>query len=97
MSGTETTEHTTAAQEAPVFNTQPFQEQTDPNSPPLSSSPSNRRMSAEWDASKVPPSRFQKRKGSVYAVPASRDGHVDNNYAYKFHEKLAEKGWVKKT
>jgi len=48
------------------------------------------------DASKVPPSRFQKRKGSVYAVPASRDGHVDNNYAHKFHEKLAEKGWVKK-
>ncbi|KAJ9139061.1 hypothetical protein NKR19_g7588 [Coniochaeta hoffmannii] len=96
MSGTETTteQHTTAAaEEAPVFNTEPFQSES---SPPLSSSPGNRRMSAEWDASKVPPSRFQKRKGSVYAVPASRDGHVDNNYAHKFHEKLAEKGWVKK-
>ncbi|KAB5576511.1 hypothetical protein GE09DRAFT_624373 [Coniochaeta sp. 2T2.1] len=98
MSGTETTQRTTASEEAPVFNTQSFQEQTDHHlSPPLSSSPSDRRMSAEWDASKVPPSRFQKRKGSVYAVPASRDGHVDNNYATKFHEKLAEKGWVKKT
>jgi len=95
MSGTETTEHTTAAtEEAPVFNTQSFQPES---SPTLSSSPNDRRMSAEWDASKVPPSRFQKRKGSVYAVPASRDGHVDNNYAHKFHEKLAEKGWVKKS
>ncbi|KAH8912816.1 hypothetical protein BR93DRAFT_963952 [Coniochaeta sp. PMI_546] len=95
MSGTGTTEHTTAAtEEVPVFNTQPFQAES---SPTLSSSPSDRRMSAEWDASKVPPSRFQKRKGSVYAVPASRDGHVDNNYAHKFHEKLAEKGWVKKS
>jgi hypothetical protein len=65
------------------------------SSPVFGSSPSDRRMSAEWDASKVPPSRFQRRKGSIYAVPASRDGHIDNNYAHKYHEKLAEKGWVK--
>ncbi|EMR63772.1 hypothetical protein MGN70_004930 [Eutypa lata] len=34
---------------------------------------------AEWDASKTPPSRFQKRKGSIYATPSSRDGHVERN------------------
>jgi len=54
----------------------------------------DRRMSDEWDASKVPPSRFQKRKGSIYAVPGSRDGHVDSNYAHKFYEKHAEKGYT---
>ncbi|KAM7204435.1 hypothetical protein V8F20_003551 [Naviculisporaceae sp. PSN 640] len=47
----------------------------------------DRRGSDEWDASKVPPSRFQKRKGSIYSVPGSRDGHVDRNYNAKFHEK----------
>ncbi|KAK0714949.1 hypothetical protein B0H67DRAFT_579571 [Lasiosphaeris hirsuta] len=62
----------------------------DSSSPVISSSPTDRRNSAEWDASKVPPSRFQKRKGSIYAVPGSRDGHVDNNYASKFHAKHAE-------
>lgn len=45
------------------------------------------------DASKVPPSRFQKRKGSIYAVPKTRDGHVDNNYAHAFHQKHMEKGY----
>ncbi|KAK3991389.1 hypothetical protein QBC44DRAFT_53334 [Cladorrhinum sp. PSN332] len=54
----------------------------------------DRRNSDEWDASKVPPSRFQKRKGSIYAVPGSRDGHIDSNYAQKFHEKHAEKGYT---
>ncbi len=44
----------------------------------------------------MPPSRFQKRKGSIYSTPNSRDGHVDNNYASKFHEKHAEKGYDKK-
>lgn len=48
------------------------------------------------DASKVPPSRFQKRKGSIYAVPGSRDGHVDSNYAAKFHQKHAEMGYGRK-
>lgn len=47
------------------------------------------------DASKVPPSRFQKRKGSIYATPGSRDGHVDRNYATDFHEKHTEKGYGK--
>ncbi|KAF4627730.1 hypothetical protein G7Y89_g10425 [Cudoniella acicularis] len=52
----------------------------------------------EWDASKTPPSRFQQRKGSIYATPGSRDGHVDRNYDRdaKYHEKLAEKGWGSK-
>ncbi len=43
----------------------------------------------------MPPSRFQKRKGSIYSTPSSRDGHVDANYAHKFHAKLAEKGYDK--
>lgn len=43
------------------------------------------------DAAKVPPSRFQKRKGSIYATPSSRDGHVDKNYAERYHAKIAEK------
>jgi len=62
-----------------------------PDEKVYSSSPtSDRRNSIEWDASKVPPSRFQKRKGSIYAVPSSRDGHIDSNYASKFHEKHRE-------
>ncbi|EPE34969.1 hypothetical protein GLAREA_10664 [Glarea lozoyensis ATCC 20868] len=50
------------------------------------------------DASKTPPSRFQQRKGSIYATPNSRDGHVDRNHDrdHAYHEKLAEKGWGKK-
>ncbi|KAK0745123.1 hypothetical protein B0T21DRAFT_97927 [Apiosordaria backusii] len=64
-----------------------------PISPTPSSPRCDRRDSDEWDASKVPPSRFQKRKGSIYAVPNSRDGHVDSNYAHKFHELHAEKGY----
>ncbi|EPE10772.1 c6 zinc finger domain containing protein [Ophiostoma piceae UAMH 11346] len=58
--------------------------------------PRDRRASDEWDASKVPPSRFQKRKGSIYSTPNSRDGQVDNNYAAKFHAKHAELGYNKK-
>ena len=44
------------------------------------------------DASKTPPSRFQHRKGSLYATPGSRDGHVDRNKERDkpFHE-LADK------
>jgi len=52
-------------------------------------------VSDEWDASKVPPSRFQKRKGSIYSTPSSRDGHIDSNYAAEFHAKHAEKGYDK--
>jgi len=53
-----------------------------------------RRTSKEWDASKVPPSQFQKRKGSIYATPSSRDHHSGDNERDKaYHEKLKEKGW----
>jgi len=54
----------------------------------------DRSMSKEWDASKVPPSRFQKREGSIYATPGSRDGHVDRNQQTKYLEKLKEKKWT---
>ncbi|KAL2135892.1 hypothetical protein VTI74DRAFT_6491 [Chaetomium olivicolor] len=58
----------------------------------------DRRLSDEWDAAKVPPSRFQKRKGSIYAVPHSRDGRIDSNssYAERFQQKLVELGYAKK-
>jgi len=55
-----------------------------------------RRMSKEWDASKVPPSQFQKRKGSVYATPSSRDSHSGTGGGERdkaYFEKLKEKGW----
>jgi len=54
----------------------------------------DRRASREWDASQVPPSQFQRRKGSIFATPSSRDGQVsgaDRDKAY--HDKLKEKGW----
>lgn len=54
----------------------------------------DRRLSKEWDAAKVPPSRFQKREGSIYATQASRDGRVDKNAHVAFDEKLKEKGWA---
>ncbi|KAK7415241.1 hypothetical protein QQZ08_012399 [Neonectria magnoliae] len=77
---------------------QPINQQgtTDPNPITINESPiaettkQDRRMSDEWDAAKVPPSRFQKRKGSIYATPSSRDGHVDKNYQEKYHAKIAE-------
>ncbi len=45
------------------------------------------------DASKVPPSQFQKRKGSLYATPGSRDAHIDSDKGRdkNFHDKLKEK------
>jgi hypothetical protein len=55
----------------------------------------DRATSNEWDASKVPPSQFQKRKGSIYATPGSRDGHVEAN---KRESKESTKwgfGWFK--
>ncbi|RVD86602.1 uncharacterized protein DFL_004870 [Arthrobotrys flagrans] len=48
----------------------------------------DRRMSKEWDASKVPPSRFQKRAGSIHATPPSRDGHIERNDRSALFEKL---------
>jgi len=65
----------------------------------MSSSPPtrDRRMSKEWDASKVPPSRFQKREGSIYSTPSSRDAHVKGSSRDQaYHDKLKEKGWVQK-
>jgi len=67
-----------------------------PTSPVEPTVDQQRRGSDEWDASKVPPSRFQKRKGSIYAVPHSRDGKIDSNYQAKYFEKLAEMGYGKK-
>jgi len=55
-----------------------------------------RRMSREWDASKVPPSQFQKRKGSIYATPSSRDSQLKSKDQHPgYFEKLKEKGWDK--
>jgi len=49
-------------------------------------------MSREWDASKVPPSQFQRRKGSIYSTPSSRDGHVKGSERdQKYWDKLKEK------
>ncbi|KAI0401866.1 hypothetical protein F4802DRAFT_398741 [Xylaria palmicola] len=66
-------------------------------SPPLQRERTNSRdytMTDEWDASKTPPSRFQKRKGSIYATPSSRDGHVERNRdaVEEFH-KAHSKRW----
>lgn len=44
------------------------------------------------DASKVPPSRFQKREGSIFSTSSSRDSHItrrDRDASY--HAKLKEK------
>lgn len=52
----------------------------------------DRRESKEWDASKVPPSRFQKRSGSIYSTPSSRDAHLNGNERDKgYWEKMKEK------
>jgi len=61
-------------------------------SPEIPLSARERRMSKEWDASKVPPSRFQKREGSINATPASRDGHIDRNKLRAFVEKHTNSG-----
>jgi len=79
----------------------PFEKQegSDPNASPPDSAglDKDQSTSREWDASKVPPSQFQKRKGSIYATPSSRDGHTDKGKARdkSFHDKLKEKGWIK--
>ncbi|PWW73335.1 hypothetical protein C7212DRAFT_332332 [Tuber magnatum] len=56
--------------------------------PPMSQR--DRRMSKEWDASKTPPSRFQKVEGSIFATPSSRDGHIARNKIHGFKEKVRE-------
>ncbi|KAM3536142.1 hypothetical protein MY4038_000608 [Beauveria bassiana] len=73
---------TTSTGQAPIVLLEPPVDATAPKQ--------DRRLSDEWDAAKVPPSRFQKRKGSIYATPSSRDGHVDRNYQEKYHAKIAE-------
>ncbi|PGH36967.1 hypothetical protein GX50_00203 [[Emmonsia] crescens] len=60
--------------------------------PATSPSSVDRRMSKEWDAAKVPPSRFQRREGSIFSTSSSRDSHIsrkDRDSAY--HAKLKEK------
>ncbi|EFR03207.1 hypothetical protein MGYG_06207 [Nannizzia gypsea CBS 118893] len=57
-----------------------------------SSPPRDRRMSKEWDAAQVPPSRFQKKEGSIFSTAGSRDSHItrkDRDSLY--HAKLKEK------
>lgn len=47
---------------------------------------------SKTDASKVPPSQFQRRKGSIYSTPSSRDSQHNNQERDKaYHEKLKEK------
>ncbi|KAF2829470.1 hypothetical protein CC86DRAFT_404109 [Ophiobolus disseminans] len=59
-----------------------------------SSAASERRSSDTWDASKVPPSQFQRRRGSILSTPNSRDGNVERGDRDKaYFEKLKEKGW----
>ena len=50
-------------------------------------------LTMSLDVSKTLPSQWGKRKGSVYATPASRDGHVDSSKTRDkcFHDKLKEK------
>ena len=48
--------------------------------------------SSAADASKVPPSRFQNKEGSIYGTPSLREGHVKGSEREKsFHDKLKEK------
>jgi len=64
-------------------------------SPTAGSPIADRRLSAdEWDASKTPPSRFQQRKGSLYATQGSRDGRTDKNKDRDkaFHDRVKEYG-----
>lgn len=86
---------------SPTFDNNPRRSSDDPagikwdmfnterpdGTPEIPMSQRERRMSKEWDASKVPPSRFQKREGSIHATPASRDGHIDRNKLKVFAEK----------
>ena len=39
----------------------------------------------------MPPSQFQKRKGSIFATPGGRDGHVKGQERDKaFHDKVSK-------
>ena len=55
-------------------------------------------MSDTWDVSKVPPTQFQRRRGSILATPSSKDGNVergnrDKAYFEKLKEKVSESCW----
>jgi hypothetical protein len=58
--------------------------------------PIDRKMSREWDAALVPPSKFQKPEGSIFATPSSRDGHIPRNKIHTALEKVKEKVQHKK-
>ncbi|RPB19530.1 hypothetical protein L211DRAFT_853173 [Terfezia boudieri ATCC MYA-4762] len=64
---------------------------TSPTGTPPMGMQGDRRMSREWDASKVPPSKFQRPEGSIWATPASRDGHIARNKIEIVMEKVKEK------
>ncbi|KAK8080859.1 hypothetical protein PG997_008677 [Apiospora hydei] len=53
----------------------------------------NTRPTRTTDASKTVPSRFQQRKGSIFATPSSRDGHVERNLEKdaEFHKKHSKR------
>jgi len=82
-----------ASQREPEFKWDPFSTERRPSDAlePVPMSQRDRRMSKEWDASKVPPSRFQKREGSIHATPASRDGHIDRNKLKVVSDKIKKK------
>jgi hypothetical protein len=67
-----------------------------PDTSPTAPGPSKeRRTSDTWDASKVPPSQFQRRQGSIYSTPNTKDGSVergdrDKAYFEKLREKVSE-------
>ncbi|KAH8704438.1 hypothetical protein GQ44DRAFT_778125 [Phaeosphaeriaceae sp. PMI808] len=70
---------------------------TSTNAASPSSASAERRTSDTWDASKVPPSQFQRPPGSIYSTPNSKDGNVERGDRDKaYFEKLKEKGWVSK-
>ncbi|KAK7187662.1 hypothetical protein DPSP01_004499 [Paraphaeosphaeria sporulosa] len=68
----------------------------DPADPQAQQHPTqDRRLSREWDASKVPPSQFQRPQGSIFATPSTRDGHVGGaDRDQKYWDKMKEKGWL---
>ncbi|KAF8437396.1 hypothetical protein BGX38DRAFT_1145153 [Terfezia claveryi] len=82
------------------FSSSPTRRRSSEQMEPMSTSPtetppmgiqSDRRMSREWDASKVPPSKFQRPEGSIWATPASRDGHIARNKIAIAMKKVKEK------
>jgi hypothetical protein len=65
---------------------------TPTNTEESASASGERRASDTWDASKVPPSQFQRRRGSIYSTPNSKDGSVERGDRDKaYFEKLREK------